>query len=126
VGQRVPHNTTALGRAYLAATPEEMREQKVERICSQLEPGLRERLSEEIHRSLRNYDRHGFVFSFGDWDPDIFAAGVPLVSADRTRIMSLSCSGAIFDMTRKRLMTEIGPRMVGLRDQIYQVVQGVF
>ena len=33
VGQRVPHNTTALGRAYLAAMSAEKREQRVEAIC---------------------------------------------------------------------------------------------
>jgi hypothetical protein len=29
-------------------------------------------------------------------------------------------------MTRKRLTTEIGPRILQLRDQIYQAVQGFF
>jgi DNA-binding IclR family transcriptional regulator len=68
----------------------------------------------------------GFVFSCGDWSPDTYAVGVPLMSADRTRILSLSCSGPVFDMTRKRLTMEIGPRMVQLRDRIYQTVQGFF
>jgi hypothetical protein len=40
--------------------------------------------------------------------------------------MALSCSGAIFDMTRKRLLTEVGPRMVALRDRIYEAARGVF
>jgi DNA-binding IclR family transcriptional regulator len=126
VGQRVPHNTTALGRAYLAAMSPELREQRVEVICRPLAPPLRAKLSTEIHNSLRNYDKHGFVYSMGDWNPEIFAVGVPIVSADRTRVMALSCSGAVFDMTRRRLVSEIAPRVVELRNQIYQAVRGVF
>jgi DNA-binding IclR family transcriptional regulator len=48
------------------------------------------------------------------------------VSADGRRIFSLSCSGPAFDMTRKRLMTEIAPRIVQLRDRILEATHGVF
>jgi DNA-binding IclR family transcriptional regulator len=126
VGQRVPHNTTALGRAYLAAMSPELRAQRVEAICSPLAPSPRMKLHAEIHSSLRNFDKQGFVYSFGDWNPEVFALGVPLISADRTRVMALSCSGAMFDVTRKRLLSEYGPRMVALRDRIYEAAHGVF
>jgi DNA-binding IclR family transcriptional regulator len=126
VGQRVPHNSTALGRAYLAAMSPDMRAQRVEAICKPLQPGPRAKLQEEMESSLRNYDRHGFVHSLGDWNPDIFAVGVPLISADRTRVMALSCSGAMFDATRKRVVGELGPRMVALRDRIFTASRGVF
>jgi len=126
VGQRVPHNTTALGRAYLAAMTPEQRVQRVEAICRPLQPAARVKLSAEIHGSLRNFDKQGFVYSFGDWNPEIFAVGVPLISVDRTRVMALSCSGAMFDVTRKRLVSEYAPRMVELRDRIYEAARGVF
>ena len=126
IGQRVPHNTTALGRAFLAAKSPELRAQRVEVITRQLDAGARVKLSSEILASLKNFDKHGFVYSFGDWKPDIFAVGVPLISADRTHVMALSCSGAVFDMTRRRLVTELGPRMVVLRDRIYEAARGVF
>ena len=87
---------------------------------------LQEALSAEMRSSLRNYDKQGFVYSFGDWNPDIFAVGVPLISADRTRVMALSCSGAMFDITRKRIVTELGPRMVVLRERIFTATRGVF
>ena len=126
VGQRVPHNSTALGRAYLAAMTPELRAQRIEAITRPLQPAQRTKLGAEMEASLRNYDKHGFVYSFGDWNPDIFAVGVPLISADRTRVMALSCSGAMFDVTRKRVLSEIGPRMVVLRDRIYSAARGVF
>ena len=126
VGQRVPHNTTALGRAYLAAMSPEQRVLRVEAICRPLQPAARTKLSAEIHSSLKNFDKQGFVYSLGDWNPEIFAVGVPLISVDRTRVMALSCSGAMFDVTRKRLVSEYAPRMVEMRDRIYEAARGVF
>ena len=76
--------------------------------------------------SLREYDRLGFVYSCGDWNRDMFAVGVPLIAADGNRVLSLSCSGPVHDMTRKRLTSEVGPRMVRLRDRIHRSVEGFF
>ncbi|MBC7983639.1 MAG: IclR family transcriptional regulator [Candidatus Obscuribacterales bacterium] len=126
IGERVPHNSTALGRAYLAALPPAQLDPFLESLGRELPADQSEKVTSEIKRSLREYDKHGFVFSCGDWSPETFAVGVPLISADRTHILGLSCSGPVFDMTRKRLTTEIGPRIVQLRDRIYESVQGFF
>ena len=126
VGQRVPHNSTALGRAYLAGMTPEMRGQRIEAITNPLPLAERAKLAAEMHSSLKNFDKQGFVHSFGDWNPDIFAVGVPLISADRTRVMALSCSGTMFDVSRKRVLSELGPRMVQLRDRIFSASRGVF
>ncbi len=126
IGERVPHNTTALGRAYLAGMPEERRRQCIANILERAPAETRAEFASSIKESLRDYDRHGFVFSFGDWKEDIFACGAPLVSADGRRVFSLSCSGPAFDMTRKRLMTDIAPRIVQLRDRILEATHGVF
>jgi DNA-binding IclR family transcriptional regulator len=56
----------------------------------------------------------------------LFAVGVPLISADGSRVLSLSCSGPVHGINRKRLLTEVGPHMVELRDRIYKSVQGLF
>jgi DNA-binding IclR family transcriptional regulator len=93
---------------------------------SQTPDEKREEVLEEIKGFVREYEKYNFVFSCGDWSPETFAAGVPLISADRTHVLALSCSGPVFNMTRKRLTTEIGPRILQLRDQIYQAVQGFF
>jgi DNA-binding IclR family transcriptional regulator len=115
-----------LGRAHVAALTDERRGIWLEQLRRELPADRGKQVIEGIEGSLREYQKHGFVFSCGDWSPETFAVGVPLVSADRTRVLALSCSGPVFDMTRKRLTTEIGPRIVQLRDQIYQAVQGFF
>ncbi|HEU4624608.1 MAG TPA: IclR family transcriptional regulator [Steroidobacteraceae bacterium] len=126
IGERVPHNTTALGRAYIAGMSEERRRQCIAGLTERQPAEMRAEFANSLRDSLRDHDKYGFVFSFGDWKEDIFACGVPLVSADGRRIFSLSCSGPVFDMTRKRLMAEIGPRMVQLRDRILEATHGVF
>jgi DNA-binding IclR family transcriptional regulator len=126
VGERVPRHVTALGRANLAATPTDKRVETVEAVCRQLVPDDPGRMAAEMLESLREYDKLGFVHSFGDWTPDMFAVGIPLISADGNRVLSLSCSGPVHEMNRKRLITEVGPRMVRLRDRIHRSVQGYF
>jgi DNA-binding IclR family transcriptional regulator len=126
VGERVPRHLTALGRANLAATPSDKRDETVEAVCRQLAPNDHRELLAQMLASLREYDKLGFVCSFGDWVPDMFAVGVPLISADGNRVLSLSCSGPVHDMTRRKLLTEVGPRMVRLRDRIHKAVQGFF
>lgn len=126
IGERVPHNSTALGRGYLAGMTPERRELCIQGLTERTPVELREELTDNINRSMREFERYGFVFSLGDWQPDVFACGVPLVSRDGTRIFSLSCSGPAFEMTRKRLMTEIAPAMVRMRDRIFEATQGYF
>jgi DNA-binding IclR family transcriptional regulator len=126
VGERVPRHMTALGRANLAATPLDKRIETVDAVAKQLAPADHNALAAQMLESLGEYDRLGFVYSCGDWNPDMFAVGVPLIAADGNRVLSLSCSGPVHDMTRKRLTTEVGPRMVRLRDRIHRSVEGFF
>jgi DNA-binding IclR family transcriptional regulator len=126
VGERVPRNMTALGRANLASTPVERRVEMVEAVARQLSPENHADMAAEVLESLREYDKLGFVVSCGEWTPDLFAVGVPLISSDGHRVLSLSCSGPAHGMSRKRLIAEVGPRMVGLRDRLHKAVEEFF
>jgi DNA-binding IclR family transcriptional regulator len=126
VGERVPRNITALGRASLAATPVERRAETVENVARELSPENHADLAAEMLQSLREYDKLGFVVSCGEWTPDLFAVGAPLISTDGNRVLAFSCSGPVREMTRKRLIAEVGPRIVRLRDRIHKAVEGFF
>jgi DNA-binding IclR family transcriptional regulator len=126
IGERVPRNITALGRANLAATPADRRIEVVEAVARQLAPDTHAAMAAGMLESLREYDKLGFVVSCGEWTPELFAVGIPLISADGNRVLSLSCSGPAHEMSRKRLITEVGPRIVQLRDRIHKVVEGFF
>jgi DNA-binding IclR family transcriptional regulator len=118
VGQRVPHGTTALGRAYIAGLPPAMRGPAIDNFRQLATAEDWPAVRAGIERACIEADRSGFVHSYGEWRPDIYAVGVPLVSDHGDKVYALSCSGPVYTMTKKRLLREIGPSLVRLRDQI--------
>lgn len=125
-GARVPHGSTALGRADLAARPLAVFERHLANLERECEPGYWPRLRAGIVRARQDYETHGFCFSLGDWNAEVFAVGVPMVSADRSRILAFNCSGQVSVMTREKLLQDVGPRLVALRDKVWQHTEGNF
>lgn len=126
VGSRVPHGWTAMGRAYLAALSPEAREERLANYRKNTPRAQWESIEPGLDKAVRDYDRYGFCLSVGEWVKDVWAVGVPMVSRDGHRILALNCSGPIFDMTRQRVITEIGPRLVALRDRVLAATGGAF
>ena len=125
-GARVPHGTTALGRADLAARPPELFAQRLEALEEDCDPKLWPRIRAGIVQAREDYERYGFCFSMGDWNPDVFAVGVPMVSADRSRVMAFNVSGRVSVMTRDKLVRDFGPRLVALRNTVFERIEGRF
>jgi DNA-binding IclR family transcriptional regulator len=125
-GARVPHGSTALSRADLAARPPEVFEARLATLQQECPPPEWPALKAGILRARHDYEQYGFCFSLGDWNPDVFAVGVPIVSADRSRSFALNCSGRVSVMSRDKLLGDIGPRLVGLRNRLYEMTGGRF
>lgn len=126
VGQRVPHNMTALGRSYIAALSEEEREAFSRDYKKRVKPGDWPQIEAVTQQAIKDYEKYGFCFSLGDWREDVYACGTPMISNDRSKILAFSCSGPIHEMTRKRLIGEVGPRLMALRDRVHATLGGVF
>jgi DNA-binding IclR family transcriptional regulator len=112
VGERVPRGTTALGRAVHAALPEAERRKVVQAVNKALKGETRERLLKGLEQGVKDYERYGFCLSLGDWERNVHAVGVPMGT------LALSCFGPPHEMTRSRLIGEVGPRLVELRDRV--------
>jgi len=126
VGQRVPHGMTALGRAYIAALSPAERERFGAEYKPRVPAAEWVRLTALSDQAIADVEDHGFCCSLGDWSEEVFAAGVPMVSADGHRILAFSCSGPVHEMTRERLLNDIGPRLVQLRDRVHASLGGMF
>lgn len=126
VGSRVQHGSTALGRAHLAALPITHFEHSLAEIEQDCEPRIWTKVRAGIVRARQDYEQYGFCFSLGDWNPDVFAIGVPMVSADRSRILAFNCSGRVAMMTRDRLILDVGPRLIALRNTVLERTAGKF
>jgi len=116
-GSRARVATSAFGRALLAALPRNEREQLLE----QMRLHYREhwpKLEREILQAVRDVNRQGFCIVMGLWQPDINAVAVPLILPDSSEVMSIGCAGSARYLPRRRLETEVGPRLVELSRRI--------
>ena len=126
VGARVPHGSTAMGRAYLCALPEDRRQAAIEHYRKVSRKEDWKDLKAGFDKAIQDYQHYGFCLSLGDWIKDVYAVGVPMVSRDGSRILAFNCSGPVFEMTRQRLVQDIGPRLVQLRDKVFAATGGNF
>jgi DNA-binding IclR family transcriptional regulator len=79
-----------------------------------------------IVRARRDCEQYGFCFSLGDWNPEVFAVGVPIVSTDKSRVFAFNVSGRVSVVTREQITDDFGPRLVALRNKVLDLVQGRF
>ena len=122
IGERLPHGTTALGRAYLAGLDEARYEQALAALEQRVPKAQRAGLRSGVDQARSDFAEHGFGFSLGDWMPELYAVGVPLPIQGGERLLALSVNGPVYSMTRERLVGEVGPALLRARDAILQRV----
>ncbi|MCX7171688.1 MAG: IclR family transcriptional regulator [Proteobacteria bacterium] len=126
IGSRVPHGTTAMGRAYLAVLPQQHRTEIFEQYREITPKKDWPKVRAGIEQSIEDYAHHGFCLSLGEWNPEVWAVGTPMVSSDAGRILAFNVSGPVFNMTRERLVEDIGPRLCKLRERVLSATGGKF
>ncbi|MGO4715953.1 IclR family transcriptional regulator [Bradyrhizobium sp. 2TAF24] len=123
VGSRVPIATTAMGRAYLLALPDDERTALMQDIRENV--GSRwSKVKEGIERAGEMVARHGFAISAGEWHADIHAAGVALRLNDGTGPYAFNCGAPAFKFSEDRLINDIGPRLVAMVQNIEKAMTG--
>ena len=123
VGSRVPIATSAMGRAYLWALPDEERAALLRELREHY--GSRwSKLRDGIERSGETVARHGFAISAGEWQDDVHAVGVALKLNDGTGPYAFNCGAPAFRFTEDRLRNDIGPRLVAMVRNIEAALGG--
>lgn len=123
VGSRIPIATTAMGRAYLWALPEDERTALLREIREN--SGSRwPKVREGIERAGEMIAQHGFAISAGEWHNDIHAAGVALQLNDGTGPYAFNCGAPAFKFSEKLLIDDIGPRLVAMVNNIEKAMTG--
>lgn len=117
VGSRIPIAETAMGRAFLAALPEDERAYLLDHL-KRKNPDQFEKSKAGVDRAVADLDRQGFTLSLGEWHKDVNAVGVPVVLPDRSAIFALNLGGPAFLLTRDRLVEDLGPRLVRLAETL--------
>jgi DNA-binding IclR family transcriptional regulator len=112
VGSRIPMATTAMGRAFLAALPEDERDYLVDRIRHRSRSANWPKIRDGIDKAIDDVATQGFTVSLGEWNPDVAAVGAPFASRDGSPLKAFNCGGPAFLLDRKRLKNDFGPRLV--------------
>ena len=123
VGSRIPIATTAMGRAYIWALPNDERTSLLRELREHY--GSRwPRMRDGIERAGETVARHGFTISAGEWQDDVHAVGVALKLNDGTGPYAFNCGAPAFRFTEDRLRNDIGPRLVAMVRNIEAALGG--
>ena len=123
VGSRIPIATTAMGRAYIWALPDEERAALLRELREHY--GSRwSRMRDGIERAGELVERRGFALSVGEWQDDVHAVGVALKLNDGTGPYAFNCGAPAFRFTEDRLRNDIGPRLVAMVRNIEAALGG--
>jgi DNA-binding IclR family transcriptional regulator len=117
LGSRLPIETSAMGRAYLFAVGDSERETLLNRIRLQWPQSEWRSVRERIDDAFESIAKRGFCVSLGDRQPDVFAVGAPVVTAEGA-VLAFNCGGMPSEVTAARLENEIGPRLARAARQI--------
>lgn len=117
VGSRIPVATTAMGRAYLAAIPEDRRAAILDEVRRR-HPEDWPRVQAGVDQALRDYAGHGFTLSVSEWQTGVHAVAAAVRLPDSGTVLGLNCGGAAFLLPKDRLQDDLGPRLVHLAHKI--------
>lgn len=123
VGSKVPIATTAMGRAYLWALPDDERAALMREIKEHVGPNW-QKVRDGIERSGECIAKHGFAMSAGEWHNDIHAVGVALKLNDGTGPYAFNCGAPAFKFSEVLLKNDIGPRLVEMVRKIETALTG--
>lgn len=119
IGARIPLATTAMGRAYLAAAPENVRQALEERIQA-LDPIAWPRIEKGIRQACADYAESGCVSSFGEWQKEINGIAVPLMPGGGLPLMVINAAGPAQTLSVETLLEEVRPKLIATVREIEQ------
>ncbi|MCS8281961.1 IclR family transcriptional regulator [Pseudomonas aeruginosa] len=110
VGSHLSLHRSAIGRACLAAMPEDEREFILGHIRKR-HPEDWPEVRKGLERAFRDYADYGFCLSLGEWQRDVNAVGVAL-HHESNGLLAFNCGGPSFHLKREKLEDDIGPRLL--------------
>ncbi|MBH9403979.1 IclR family transcriptional regulator [Pseudomonas aeruginosa] len=110
VGSHLSLHRSAIGRACLAAMPEDEREFILGHIRKR-HPEDWPEVRKGLERAFRDYADYGFCLSLGEWQRDVNAVGVAL-HHESQGLLAFNCGGPSFHLKREKLEDDIGPRLL--------------
>ena len=121
IGARIPLATTAMGRAYLAAAPENVRQALEERIRA-LDPAAWPRIEKGIRQACADYAQSGCVGSFGEWQKEINGIAAPFMPGGGLPLMVINAAGPAQSVSKETLLEQVRPKLIATVREIEQAL----
>lgn len=113
VGSRISLARSAMGRAWLAACPEEERDKLMAELRRHAGKEAWPALRDGIRQAAAEVAERGFYANFGEWNPGVHSVAVPFPSAHKGgTLLAFNVGGPASFLPADRLVAEIGPRLV--------------
>jgi DNA-binding IclR family transcriptional regulator len=110
-GLRIPIESTAAGFAFLSTLSPRDQKALLDHIRT-ARPQRFPKAVADLNKATAELAERGFCIA--EWQPDIIAAASPLLEADGSCRFVFNCGGPKYMLTRKRLESELGPRLVNM------------
>ncbi len=117
VGTRMPLFRSAMGKAILAATPEERCEQIFGFARSESEEAEREARA-CYKEAIEEYATYGYCSGYGSWRSDVNGIAVPVHSLSDGRIYGLNVGGPSYRVKRKQLESIYAERLLKVAEAL--------
>lgn len=118
IGSRVPLATTAIGRAYYSALPDNEREQLDQQLAQRYGKQWPE-INARLQEAMNTCHQDGYSESFGEYEQDVMAVGIALPAIMPGMVlMSLNASGPAYTLSVEEMRQRIAPALQRLSRQI--------
>ncbi len=113
VGSRIPLALTAMGRAVFAGLSATEQKTVLDELRSRYAADFT-RLEEGLLQAASDYRDQGFVCSFGDWQQEVHAVGVPLILPNEEQVYAVNAGGPAFLKDPQKMRDEVAPHLIDL------------
>lgn len=116
VGTYLPIHLSSMGRACLAAMPEDERDFLLNAIRNKHKEDWI-KINRDLDKAFKDYQDFGYCFSIGDWHKDVNSVAVPLLH-EQHGLLVFNCGGPSFIMKREKLEEDFAPRLLHMVNNI--------
>jgi DNA-binding IclR family transcriptional regulator len=116
VGTHLPIHLSSMGRACLAAMPEDEREFLMDAI--RLKHAAEwPQIQKDLEQAFKDYQEYGYCFSMGEWHKDVNSVAVPFVH-EQYGLLVFNCGGPSFLLNQDKIKNDSAPRLLHMVNNI--------
>ena len=123
IGQTGPLHRSALGWSLLSMLHGERYQDKIAQLNA-LHPEEFPAFAAKTNAAIARCQQKGFCISYGDWRPDLVAAGAPLGITEDGLCVAIACGVPSYRAISEYFETDLGPRLADAAESIR--MSGIF